>query len=168
MKNNYCNWEKRAFLFTSNPQFEIDIDILIKERVIKQTTGNKLIWTKSKTSLAEYFKWINLYNTYTPGGFWAPIEYVFLIKGKQIKRGTLSKLASGNGNPLKPHESTDFKMIKKIVNEYRKKIEQQEKEQQILNNNIQAIQDIINNINDDDIKTLQTAKIKLKKIITVM
>ncbi|MCL1955242.1 MAG: hypothetical protein FWF68_04405 [Spirochaetes bacterium] len=153
-------------LFASNPWFSIDFDILKDKGIIKRI-GNKYLWTKSKTSLAEYFcKNRDSNKTYTPGGFWAPIEYFFLINGKPIKRGSLRKLAGKNANLLKPDKSEDFKEIKKIVMEYRREVEHQEKEQRKLQDKLQSIAEIINNVYDTrDIKTLLAAKEKIQKIL---
>jgi hypothetical protein len=35
------------------------------------------------------------------GGFWKPIESVFVVDGQEIKRGSLSHLANSNGNYAK-------------------------------------------------------------------
>jgi len=78
----------------------------------------------------------------------------------------LRRLAGDNDNPLKPPESEDFKEIKKIVTEYRKKIKQQEEEQRKLQNELQSIGKIIKNVEETrDIETLRTAREKIKKII---
>jgi len=154
-------------LFTSCPWFHADFGILKEKGIIIPVAYNKYLWTKSKTSLAQYFhRSRGSTKTYTPGGFWAPIEHFFLIKGKPIKRGSLRRFANNNANPLKPKESNDFKEIKKIVTEYRKAVKQQEEEQRKLQNELQSIVEIINNVGEtEDIKTLQTAREKIKKIL---
>jgi len=167
-----------ATLFSSYYWFPTDFGILEAKGIIKPIAGNKYIWTKSKTSLAEYFKRLSngKYRIYTPGGFWAPIENMFLIKekqikkgplkGKPIKRGSLRGLAGNNGNSLKPDESEDFKEIKKIVMEYREKIKKQKEEQKKMQNELQSIEEIIKNVEvTGDIETLRTAREKIKKIL---
>jgi hypothetical protein len=163
-------------LFTFG-EFPVDIDILIERGIIvtiadqnergKSRVANKYKWTKSKTSLAEYFKWVGYNVPYVPGGFWAPVESLFLIDGKPIKRGTLRKLAGTNANPLKPDKSKDFKEIKKIVNEYRAKVKKQIEEKEKLLNKFQSIEKvIINTKKTGDIETLRAVKEKIKKILT--
>jgi tRNA-dihydrouridine synthase len=158
--------ENPLTLFPSNPWLSIDLDILINKGIIKPI-GKKYLWTKSKTSLAQYFnKYKSLIKIYTPGGYWAPIESNFLIKGKQIKRGSLRRLAGKNGNILKPHESEDFKEVKKIVEEYREKVKKQKEEQKTLQKIFQTIEKIIKNVEEtEDIETLLAAKEKIKKIL---
>ena len=106
------------------PQFYSDIPILIDKGIIKPVDADSPLdryhWTKSKTSLAEYFKWIGKKETNVRGGFWYPVEKIFWIKEKPIKRGTLSRLASHNANSLKPEESEDFQEINNLVLQYRK------------------------------------------------
>ena len=84
--------------------------VLIREGYLKVTSSESCEWVKSKTSLAEYFKWADGDVDWVPGGYWAPIEKAF-----GIKRHSLRKLAGSNGNPCKPDESRDFKKIKLIL-----------------------------------------------------
>jgi hypothetical protein len=154
-----------CFLFY--PQFEVDFRVLIDNGVIKHIAFDQYEWTKSKTSLAEYFKSIGNKSTDTPGGFWAPIEKVF-----KINRRTLSKLASGNANPLKPEESKDFKKIKELVIPYREEVRQQEEEadrlrleEAKLREDFQAIKEFIKNSKNADIETLRKIKEKIKNIL---
>ncbi|MDR2601173.1 MAG: hypothetical protein LBC53_01785, partial [Spirochaetaceae bacterium] len=79
------------------PQFEEDFDVLVAEGYIKITSPETCEWTKSKTSLAEYFKWAGYDAEWVIGGFWAPIARCF---GED--RRSLSRLAGNNANPLKP------------------------------------------------------------------
>jgi len=102
----------------SFPKFRDDLDVLKSEKIVKVTSSETCEWLKSKTSLAEYFKWIGWDAEWVPGGFWAPIEKVF-----GIKRHTLRKLAGNNANPLKPDESKDFIKIKKLLTHYREEEE---------------------------------------------
>jgi hypothetical protein len=108
------------------PQFFDDHAGLVKSGIIKPA-GNYYEWTKSKTSLGQYFKWIAGSETYRiPGGFWHPVETTFLIKGKPIARGSLSHNASRNGNYAKKETSKDFDKIKNIMEFYREEIRRQE------------------------------------------
>ena len=106
--------------FMSFPQFRDDLDVLIREGFVKVTGSNTCEWLKSKTSLAEYFKWTGGNAEWVPGGFWAPIENTF-----GIKRHSLRKLAGKNANLLKPDESRDFIKIKAILRQCR--IQEQKK-----------------------------------------
>jgi hypothetical protein len=94
----------------SFPEFLSDFEVLEREGFLKLTSLETCKWLKSKTSLAEYFKWACGDNEGVPGGFWAPIENAF-----GIKRHSLRRLAGRNANELKPEESRDFKTIKAIL-----------------------------------------------------
>ena len=105
-----------AFLecFMAFPQFRDDLEVLVREGYVKVTGSDTCEWMKSKTSLAEYFKWIGWDAEWVPGGFWAPIENTF-----GIKRHSLRRLSGKNANLLKPDESRDFSKIKKVLQQLR-------------------------------------------------
>jgi uncharacterized protein (UPF0335 family) len=108
------------------PRFFDDYAGLAEAGIIKPV-GDYCEWTASKTSLGQYFKWIAGNEKYRiPGGFWHPVETVFLIKGKPIERGSLSHNASSNGNNAKKKTSKDFDKIKNIVESYREELRRQE------------------------------------------
>ena len=107
-----------CFLFF--PQFLDDFQIFINNGIIKHIDFDRLEWTYSKTSLAEYFKWIGCVSINMPGGFWASVEKVF-----KVNRKSLSRLAGNNANELKPDESKDFKKIKELVERHREQVRQQ-------------------------------------------
>ena len=73
--------------------------------IIKTDTG-KYKWTYSKTSLIDFFKHIKE----TEYGTWKLLESVF-----EYKPGTLRRLASVNGNPVKElypdRKSKDFEKL---------------------------------------------------------
>ena len=94
----------------SFPKFRDDLEVLVREGFMKVTGTETCEWLKSRTSLAEYFKWIGHDAEWVPGGFWAPIENAF-----GIKRHTLRKLAGHNANPNKRYHSNDFKRILVIL-----------------------------------------------------
>ena len=104
--------------FESFPEFRDELEFLVNEGYMKVAGPETCVWLKSKTSLAEYFKWTGWDAEGIIGGFWAPIENAF-----GIKRHTLRKLAGNNANPLKPDESRDFKAIKEILQKRRKQEE---------------------------------------------
>jgi hypothetical protein len=117
-------WPKGAFFMclVEFPQFKADFDILHKYGYMKVINDQALEWTKSQTSLAEYFKWIGAPHPVT-GGFWGPVSKCFSVSQRALSRG-----ASTNGNPIKPEYSKDFLKIKKILEEHRAKIQAVRKE----------------------------------------
>jgi hypothetical protein len=102
--------------FVTYPQFKDDLPLLISEGYVKITGPETCVWTKTKTSLAEYFKWAGYDAEGVTGGFWAPIARCF---GED--RRSLSRLAGNNANPLKPAYSKDFIKIRTVLEKYRKK-----------------------------------------------
>jgi len=111
-----------CFLFF--PLFRLDYDILKEAGIITHNDFDKYEWTKSKTSLAEYFFWVgekerekeekNQLNI--PGGFWASIEKVF-----GVNKRTLTKMASRNNDRYTPKKSKDFKKLRNLWNNTGKK-----------------------------------------------
>jgi hypothetical protein len=114
--------------FNDFPQFREDLDVLIDEGYVKITGPETCKWTKTKTSLAEYFKWAGYDAEWVIGGFWAPISKCF-----GINRRSLSRLASNNANPLKPEYSRDFIKIKAVLEKHRKKERTKQTERRIYN-----------------------------------
>ncbi|GHU41230.1 hypothetical protein FACS1894190_09080 [Spirochaetia bacterium] len=139
--DNGKEMEDISHCFFNFPHFRKDFNILIDEGVIKHVAFDEYKWTKSKTSLAEYFKWADGDVEYVTSGFWAPIETTF-----RIKRGTLRKLAGNNANPLKPDKSKDFIKIQKIVEDRRKEIERLETEWAAYT----AIKELMASVDEDD------------------
>jgi hypothetical protein len=159
--------EDISSLFMVFPLFHIDFAILHEYKVIERIAFDQYKWTKSKTSLAEYFKWIGEDVQHVSGGFWTPVEEVF-----KINRRSLARLASSNGNDLKPKESKGFKNIKKIVVQHREKIRQEREaaerlqaEQTKLQKDFQDIQNHLKNAENGDIETLRATKEEIKKIL---
>jgi hypothetical protein len=118
--------------FIYYPQFRKDIGGLMDAKILKYTGENNYSWEREKTSLALYFIWIGNNASCIPGGFWAPIEKAFTVKGKPIMPDTLSRLASKKRNNAKHPESNDFKDIKKTVIEYREVYKKYESAKSIL------------------------------------
>ena len=110
------------------PQFEEDFDVLVAEGYVKITGPETCKWTKTKTSLAEYFKWAGYDAEWIIGGFWASISKCF-----GINRRSLSRLAGNNANPFKKEYSRAFIKIRPILEEHRKKAEMRDTERQIYN-----------------------------------
>jgi len=97
-------------------EFFYDFEVLVREGYVKETGFGTCKWLKSKTSLAEYFKWACGHVEEVRGGFWAPIENAF-----GIKRHSLRRLAGRNGNEFKNSESRDFRKIKAILEPLKRK-----------------------------------------------
>jgi hypothetical protein len=114
--------------FIDFPQFRYDFEVLVAKGYVKITGPETCEWTKSKTSLAQYFKWAGHDAEWVTGGFWAPISRLF----GQPQRN-LSRNASPNANPLKPEESKDFTKIKAILQQHRKRQEIKQNEKRIYN-----------------------------------
>jgi hypothetical protein len=114
--------------FVNYPQFRDDLEVLVAEGYVKITSPETCKWTKSKTSLAEYFKWTGYDAEWVTGGFWAPIARCF---GEDQR--SLSKLASNNANPLKKEYSRAFMKIRPVLEKHRKEAEMRDAERQIYN-----------------------------------
>jgi hypothetical protein len=114
--------------FIDFPQFKEDLEVLVAEGYVKITGPETCKWTKSKTSLAEYFKWTGYDAELVSGGFWAPIAKCF---GENQR--SLSRLASNNANPLKKEYSRAFIKIRPVLEKHRKKAEMRDTERQIYN-----------------------------------
>ena len=96
------------------PKFYNEINDLLREGYLEITSPEKALWLKSKTSLAQYFKWTGKGVKRIPHGFWDPIAKAF-----GVKKSTLRKLASRNGNDFKLEESIDFNKLKPILEDIR-------------------------------------------------
>ena len=136
------------------PLFRDDIHLFIDEGVIKLVSSDRCEWTKSKTSLAEYFRWISYDAGAVTGGVWAPIEKTF-----GVKRGTLRKLAGNNANPLKPEQSKDFKKLKQMVLGYREDSDIV-RERRIF----EAIKKLVNETNGIDPAAVHSALAQIKNL----
>jgi hypothetical protein len=115
-----CGYKPKGALddcITFFGSFYDDIEVMVREGYMKVTGPETCQWLKSKTSLAEYFKWTGTNGLRVNGGFWAPIENTF-----GIKRHSLRKLAGQNANPLKNGPSRDFIKIKPILEKHRNDI----------------------------------------------
>jgi hypothetical protein len=146
-------------LFSYFPQFRADYPVLESTGIIKRHGRDGYEWSKSKTSLAQYFKWIAGNYTYRiQGGFWYPVETMFWIKRKPVKRGSLSHNASRNGNDTKKDYSKDFLEIKSIVETYREKVKREEAVKECF----REIKGIIESSGSDNFEESDRA---LKKII---
>ena len=108
--------------FIEFPLFRDDYNCLIANGFLRQVLASpsepveRCEWLKSKTSLAEYFKWVGEEAGRITGGFWCPVSRAF-----GTDKGQLQKLAGRNGNWCKPPESKDFAVLKALVLPLRKK-----------------------------------------------
>ena len=146
-----------CFIFYNH--FKKEFHFLLELGIIKRIGFDHYEWTKSKTSLAEYFRWLDR-KFPVEGGYWAPIAKAFIVKGKAITTRQLSKLASGNGNAAKPKESKDFKIIKKIVEEYREAVKLQEEQDQKDMRAFYDIKKLVDKVEIRDIKKIRTVLTK--------
>jgi hypothetical protein len=108
-KNGY------EYCFIIYSQFREDYQGLKASSIINYNGVNNYTWLKTKTSLAEYFAWIGMYEYHVPGGFWYPIETAF-----NLSRKSLAKLLYKQRQLQKP--SKDFEEIKNIILKYRKEL----------------------------------------------
>jgi FAD/FMN-containing dehydrogenase len=98
------------------PLFRDDYRCLEANGFVRQVSPERCEWLKSKTSLAEYFKWVGRETGRITGGFWCPVSRAF-----GMNKGQLQKLAGRNGNWCKPEESRDFAVLKALVLPRRRK-----------------------------------------------
>jgi len=96
--------------FVEFPLFGDDYRCLEANGFVRQASPERCEWLKSKTSLAEYFRWVGRKAGRITGGFWSPVSRAF-----GMDNGRLQKLAGGNGNQCKPEESRDFAALKVLV-----------------------------------------------------
>jgi hypothetical protein len=96
--------------FIEFPLFGDDYRCLEANGFVRQVSPGRCEWLKSKTSLAEYFKWVGRDAGRITGGFWCPISRAF-----DMNKGQLQKLAGRNGNWCKLEESRDFATLKALV-----------------------------------------------------
>jgi hypothetical protein len=139
--------------FLEYPQFREDLPVLIAEGYVKITGPETCEWTKTITSLAEYFKWANPMPGTITGGRWTPISAAF---GE--KQRSLSKLAGKNANPLKPEYSRDFRKIKPILEKHRAQRLREEKERERFN----VIKKLINETDVKKPEEIHKALIKVE------
>jgi len=97
------------------PLFGDDYNCLEANGFVRQVSPERCEWLKSKTSLAEYFKWVGSEAGRITGGFWSPISRAF-----GMDKGQLQKLSGRNGNWCKPSKSKDFIALKALVLPLRK------------------------------------------------
>jgi hypothetical protein len=141
--------------FALFPYFEDDFVVLVKEGYLEVTSTETCKWLKSKTSLAQYFKWLGKDGVYVPGGFWAPVEEAF-----GMKRHSLRRVASKNANILKKDESIGFRKIKPILEKHREEKWAEEIRRRVFRH----IKRLINEIEDENPETIM----KIFEIIKIL
>jgi hypothetical protein len=160
MKIPGCDYHAKGALqecFLSFYYFQYDFEILVREGYMRVTSPSTCEWLKSKTSLAEYFKWTGFDAEYVPGGFWSPVENAF-----GIKRHSLRKLAGNNANPLKRDISKDFERIKPILEKHR----QEEDFKSYQTRVFRYIKFLVLNLADENFETLKPFFEIIHKITT--
>ena len=143
-------------LFIDFPLFREDFYFLIEKGFIKPISSTQLEWTKSKTSLAEYFRWIGVNVGTVTGGFWSPIARAF-----NKEKGTLRKLAGANGNLCKPEESRDFTKINTMLSKKHEEINRIEREKAVL----EEIKNLVNEVKNEEHEKIHTILTKINKIM---
>jgi hypothetical protein len=147
--------------FIEFPLFRDDYPWLVANGFLRQVSTSPLEpverceWLKSKTSLAEYFKWVGCKAGRITGGFWSPIS-----RALGMDKGQLQKLAGGNGNLCKPEESKDFIALKALVLPLRRKALRIRKETAAYN----AIVKLVNETKCGNPKTIHDVLQKIKKV----
>jgi hypothetical protein len=142
--------------FIEFPLFSDDYYCLVDNEFIRPVSSEQCEWMKSKTSLAEYFRWVGADVGRITGGFWCPISRAF-----GMNKGQLQKLAGQNGNYCKPPESRDFTMLKILVLPYRHEIHRNRKELVAFN----AVKKLINDIKSKEPEIIHNVLKKIEKIL---
>ena len=70
--------------FMDFPQFDEDMDVLVREGYLVVTSPETCEWTKSKTSLAEYFKWSIYSATSNIKSGSSPLKRIFKASADEI------------------------------------------------------------------------------------
>jgi hypothetical protein len=149
--------------FIEFPLFRDDYSCLVGNGFLKQVTASpsepieRYEWLKSKTSLADYFRWVGCKAGRITGGFWCPVSRAF-----GMDKGQLQKLAGGNGNMCKPPESKDFAVLKALVLLLRREALRIRKEDAAYH----AIVKLVNERKCGNSETIHDALYKIKNILS--
>ena len=160
MELSSCDYHVEGALqecFFSFYYFQYDFEILVREGYMRVTSPSTCEWLKSKTSLAEYFKWTGFDADCVPGGFWSPVENAF-----GIKRHSLRKLAGNNANPLKREVSKDFERIKPILEKHREEEDFKSYQKRVF----RYIKYHVLNVEDENLEAIEPLLKIIHKIIT--
>jgi hypothetical protein len=119
---NEKKMEGIEFCFYCYPRFFDDYPLLLEEGVVEKLGYDDYRWNYSKSSLAQYFLFISGHGPHSgpinrrTNMDWALLEHVF-----KMKKGSLRRVASSNGNTYKldnpEWKSRDFKKILSIIPE---------------------------------------------------
>ena len=139
------------------PLFGVDYRTLEANGFVRQISPERCEWLKSKTSLAEYFRWVGCKAGRITGGFWSPISRAF-----GMDKGQLQKLAGRNGNWCKPEESRDFAVLKTLVLPRRRKALRIRREAASYN----AIAKLVNETKGRKPETIHDVLQKIEKILS--
>ena len=142
--------------FMEFPLFGDDYNCLEANGFIRQVSPERCEWLKSKTSLAEYFKWVGSEAGRITGGFWSPISRAF-----GMDKGQLQKLAGRNGNWCKLEESRDFAALKVLVLPFRKKALR-------IRRDAEAYDSIVKLVNEEKCESPETKYDFLQKIRKIL
>ena len=148
--------------FIEFPLFKDDFDCLVANGFMRpvllspKEPVERCEWLRSKTSLAEYFKWVGSDAGRITGGFWNPISRAFGMNKKQLQ-----KLAGRNGNWCKLEESRDFAVLKVLVLPHRRKVLRIRREAAAYN----AIVKILKDTKCDEPETIHDVLHEIDKIL---
>jgi hypothetical protein len=148
--------------FIEFPLFKDDYPCLEANGFVRQVSASpsepvgRCEWLKSKTSLAEYFKWVGCKAGRVTGGFWCPISRAF-----GMDKGQLQKLAGSNGNLCKPEESRDFAALKALVLPLRREALRIRKESAAYN----AIVKLVNEAKCDNPESIHDFLLEIENIL---
>jgi hypothetical protein len=110
-----AEYEDITALSIMYPQFQSHFPLLLDSGVITKIDTDNYRWNFSKSSMVQYFKFIDdQKQRNVEWGTWSTIESIF-----KLKKGTLRRLASTNGNLYKlenpEKKAKDFEKILKIL-----------------------------------------------------
>ena len=142
--------------FLEFPLFGDDYCCLEENGFVRQISPERCEWLKSKTSLAQYFKWVGREAGRITGGFWCPVSRAFGTDKKQLQ-----KLAGKNGNLCKKEESKDFAALKALVLPLREEAFRIRTEAEAYN----AIINMVNNTQCDNPETIHDFLQEIENIL---
>lgn len=111
------------------PEFSWHKDKLIEMKLLNNEYNKPFCWKGKITNLLEYFNWIQEKNNppHYPGGYWAFIADIFIVKGKPLKPKNMARLYYKQD--CTNYESNEFKQLKGELDAYIKSIEKQVKKE---------------------------------------
>ena len=153
--------------FESFPQFQEDLEFLLSTGFIKRITSDRYKWMKSETIFAVYIYKFFIGNKCpkTQNKFLGPIEEIFNVNRRNLCKLN-SRYASLNHNNMgKEKIPRGFDEFKEMLEKHREDVKQREAERTKLQDNFQAVANLLAGREKADIEELRTIKEKIKKIL---